>query len=122
MCFDLIFIACYLRFTNPAYNTAVPAHSSSLPDREMNAVKIVKRGNTVGYDNPCFDSPVDFFKKLSGPRLSSMEWSDSPAIGSGHPVICEGSSTPRVRDGDSAFLEPSSAVSSNILTQARFHK
>ena len=122
MCCDLIFIACYHRFTNPAYNTPVPAHSYSPPDREMNAVRIVKRGNTVGYDNPCFDSPVDFFKKLSGPRLSSMEWSDSPAIGSGHPVICEGSSTPRVRDGDSAFLEPSSAVSTDTFIQDKFHK
>merc|ERR1712083_970625 len=68
-----------------------------------------------GYDNPGFDSPVDYFKKLSGPRLSSMEWSDSPAIGSGYPVICEGSSTPRVRNGDSAFLEPSSAVKNHLL-------
>ena len=101
----------YLRFTNPTYNTAASSSSTGPTDREINAVRITKRGNTVGYDNPGFDSPVDYFKKLSGPRLSSMEWSDSPAIGSGYPVICEGSSTPRVRDGDSAFLEPSSAVS-----------
>jgi len=98
-----------LMFTNPTYNTSASSSSTGPTDREINAVRITKRGNTVGYDNPGFDSPVDYFKKLSGPRLSSMEWSDSPGIGSGYPVICEGSSTPRVRDGDSAFLEPSSA-------------
>jgi len=97
-----------LVFTNPAYNTPAPSAGNGQQDRENSAVQIVKRGNIVGYDNPCFDSPIDFFKRRSGPKLSSMEWSDSPGIGSGHPVICEGSSTPR-RDVDSAFQEPSLA-------------
>merc|ERR1719369_2719209 len=105
-----------LMFTNPSYNSTTPGTSSVLPDREMSAMQILRRGNTTGYDNPCFDSPVDFFKKL-GQTPSSMEWPDSPAIGSRDPSICEGSSTPLRRntveiDTDSAFQEPSTAASS----------
>ena len=94
-------------------NPAAPAQ-----DRELNTIQVVKRGTTVGYDNPGFDSPVDFFKRSSGPRLSTMNWSDSPVINSADPVICEGSSTPansraaaKGKDADSAFQEPSTAVS-----------
>jgi len=105
-----------LTFSNLAYNTPTPG----LPDRELNSVQIVQRGTTVGYDNPGFDSPVDFFKRRSaGPKLSSMGWAGGPGIGSGDPVICEGSSTPAVsrattrgKDTDSAFQEPSLAASS----------
>ena len=105
------------RFSNLAYNTPT---TTGLPDRELNSVQIVQRGTTVGYDNPGFDSPVDFFKRRSGagPKLSSMGWSGGPGIGSDDPVICEGSSTPAVsratarsKDTDSAFQEPSLAVS-----------
>jgi len=104
-----------LTFTNMSYgNPAAPAQ-----DRELNTIQVVKRGTTVGYDNPGFDSPVDFFKRSSGPRLSTMNWSDSPVINSADPVICEGSSTPansraaaRGKDADSAFQEPSTAASS----------
>ena len=101
-----------------AYNTPAPGTSGQVHDRELNTVQIVKRGTTVGYDNPGFDSPMDFFKRSAGHKLSSMNWPDSPAIGSDDPVICEGSSTPAVsrainkgRDSDSAFQEPSTAVS-----------
>ena len=105
------------RFSNLAYNNPT---TPGLPDRELNSVQIVQRGSTVGYDNPGFDSPVDFFKRRSGagPKLSSMGWSGGPGIGSDDPVICEGSSTPAVsrattrgKDTDSAFQEPSLAVS-----------
>jgi len=107
-----------LTFSNLAYNNPI---TPGLPDRELNSVQIVQRGTTVGYDNPGFDSPVDFFKRRSGagPKLSSMGWSGGPGIGSDDPVICEGSSTPAVsrattrgKDTDSAFQEPSLAASS----------
>ena len=74
----------------------------------------------MGYDNPGFDSPVDFSKRRAGPKLSSMGWPDSPVIGSDDPVICEVSSTPAFswaagKDSDSAFQEPSTLVSSLIV-------
>jgi hypothetical protein len=104
------FYVALIRFTNLTYDTPAPGTAGQVHDREMNTVQIVKRGTTVGYDNPGFDSPMDFFKRSAGPKLSSMNWPD--------PVICEGSSTPAVsrainkgRDSDSAFQEPSTAVS-----------
>ena len=102
-----------------AYNTLIPG-CAGLADRVIKSVQIAKRGTTVGYDNPGFDSPVDFFKRRAGPKLSSMGWPGSPAIGSDDPVICEGSSTPAVsraagKDSDSAFQEPSTLVSSLIV-------
>ena len=88
------------------------------PDQELNAVTIVRRGNTVGYDNPGFDSPWAR-QRSGGPRLlSTLDWPDSPAIGSRDGVVCDGSSTPskktKPEDTDSAYQQPSLAVSIQI--------
>eukprot|EP00092_Neocalanus_flemingeri_P026733 GFUD01028985.1.p1 GENE.GFUD01028985.1~~GFUD01028985.1.p1 ORF type:complete len:823 (+),score=177.04 GFUD01028985.1:158-2470(+) len=97
-----------LSFSNPSFGTPLPTYGSGqVQEREMNSVQIMKRGSTVGYDNPGFGSPVDFCKRSSGPKLATMD------IVSADPAICEGSSTPaRDMDEDSAFQEPSIAVSS----------
>ena len=81
---------------------------------------IVKRGNTVGYDNPGFESPWTSAFSKRAPKLSTLDWPDSPNIGHRDGIVCEGSSTPtrsRVKplDTDSAFQEPSIAVSVNNL-------
>jgi len=102
-----------LSFTNSSFNrspapgTVVPRIEQ--PDQELSTVTIHKRGNTTGYDNPGFDSPW----ARSGPRLSTLEWPDSPAIDCRDSIVCEGSSTPTNRqktfkplDADSAY-EPS---------------
>ena len=51
-----------------------------VPDQELNAVTIVRRGATVGYDNPGFQSPWSRAYTRSGPRLSALDWPDSPAM------------------------------------------
>ena len=106
------------RFTNASFNRSTPNPDMVVPriqqpDQELNAVTITKRGNTVGYDNPGFDSPWAR-NRNSGPRLlSTLDWPDSPHIGSKDAVVCDGSSTPsrsKPADTDSAYQEPSLAV------------
>ena len=84
------------------------------PDQEMNSVTIMRSGNTVGYDNPGFDSPWAR-QRSGGPRLlSTLEWPESPNICSRDDIVCDGSSTPsrmKSQDTDSAYQEPSLAVS-----------
>ena len=103
---------CHPRFTNMAYGTPHTPVASTGSAQELSTVQIVKRGTTVGYDNPGFDSPMAFSRQTSRPLLSTMDWPESPAINSADSVICEGSSTPARsrasgRDDDSAFQEPS---------------
>lgn len=87
--------------------------------KELNAVTIIKRGNTVGYDNPGFESPWTSAFSKRAPKLSTLDWPDSPNIGHRDGIVCEGSSTPtrpmlKPLDTDSAFQEPSIAVSFNF--------
>jgi len=101
-----------LMFTNMSYGTPHTPVASTGSAQELSTVQIVKRGTTVGYDNPGFDSPMAFSRQTSRPLLSTMDWPESPAINSADSVICEGSSTPARsrasgRDDDSAFQEPS---------------
>ena len=89
--------------------------------KELNAVTIVKRGNTVGYDNPGFESPWTSAFSKRAPKLSTLDWPDSPNIGHRDGIVCEGSSTPtrsvhKSLDTDSAFQEPSIAVSFKFST------
>ena len=84
--------------------------------QELNAVTIVKRGNTVGYDNPGFESPWTSAFSKRAPKLSTLDWPDTPNISRRDGIVCEGSSTPtktklKPLDTDSAFQEPSIAVS-----------
>ena len=65
-------------------------------DQELGSVRVVRQENSVGYDNPGFQSQI-------------LDWADNPQI------VCQGSSTPaRLRhkplDTDSAFQESSIAV------------
>merc|ERR1719391_234202 len=51
-----------LSFTNSSFNRSTPNPNLHVPriqqpDQEMNSVTIMRSGNTVGYDNPGFDSP-----------------------------------------------------------------
>jgi len=111
-----------LSFTNQTFNRASPANANTAPrieqpDQELNAVTIVKRGNTVGYDNPGFESPWTSAFSKRAPKLSTLDWPDSPNIGHRDGIVCEGSSTPtrsmlKPLDTDSAFQEPSIAASS----------
>ena len=86
--------------------------------KELNAVTIIKRGSTTGYDNPGFESPWTSAFSRRAPKLSTLDWPDSPNIGHRDGIVCEGSSTPTLArvakplDTDSAFQEPSIAVSS----------
>ena len=110
----------YFSFTNSSFNRSpapgVVVPKIEQPDQELNTVTIHKRGTTVGYDNPGFDSPW----VRSGPRLSTLEWPDSPAIGCRDSIVCDGSSTPTNRqktfkplDTDSAYdpsYDPSMAA------------
>ena len=78
-------------------------------EQELGSVQVVRHGTAVGYDNPGFQSP------WARPGPSGLDWPYSPQI------VCEGSSTPardnclKQADTDSAFQEPSIAVSSYIL-------
>ena len=111
-------IILFPRFTNATFNRSTPRPDSvvpriSEPDQELNAVTIVRRGNTTGYDNPGFDSP--WARARRGQKLSTLEWPESPNICSRDGIVCEGSSTPTKRhikplDTDSAYQEPSLAV------------
>ena len=80
----------------------VPSNGKGLRDIDYNPEYFAKQGIIVGYENPAFEAPVDFFKDESGP------------------IICEGSSTPTIsigeigKDYDSAFQESSILVSSSI--------
>ena len=94
--------------------------------QELNAVTIVKRGNTVGYDNPGFQSPWTSAFKKRATKLSTLDWPDTPNISRGSGIVCEGSSTPtrlKPLDTDSAFQEPSIAVSvlSLLLFLKHYH-
>ena len=62
--------------------------------QELNAVTIVKRGNTVGYDNPGFESPWTSAFSKRAPKLSTLDWPDTPNISRRDGIVCEGSSTP----------------------------
>merc|ERR1712183_759557 len=94
-----------------SYGTPHTPVASTGSAQELSTVQIVKRGTTVGYDNPGFDSPMAFSRQTSRPLLSTMDRPESPAINSADSVICEGSSTPARRasrrDDGSAFQEPS---------------
>ena len=90
--------------------------------QELNAVTIVKRGNTVGYDNPGFESPWTSAFKKRATKLSTLDWPDTPNISRGSGIVCEGSSTPtrlKPLDTDSAFQEPSIAVS--VYSSLNYH-
>ena len=76
--------------------------------QELNAVTIVKTGNTVGYDNPGFASPWTSAFSKRAPKLSTLDWPDTPDISRRDGIVCEGSSPPtttRISDitTDSAF-------------------
>merc|ERR1719147_693578 len=109
-----------LSFTNSSFNRSTPNPNLHVPriqqpDQEMNSVTIMRSGNTVGYDNPGFDSPWAR-QRSGGPRLlSTLEWPESPNICSRDDIVCDGSSTPsrmKSQDTDSAYQEPSLAPSS----------
>ena len=72
-------------FSNQTFNRSTPVSGGAVPrvevpDQELNAVTIVRRGATVGYDNPGFQSPWSRAYTRSGPRLSALDWPDSPAM------------------------------------------
>ena len=76
----------------------MPSNRKGLRDIDYNPEYFAKQGIKVGYENPAFEAPVDFFKDESSP------------------VVCEGRSTPTRsigeigKDSDSAFQESSILV------------